>query len=152
MHTQISLFRKKRQIQSIAESLICNHLAPLLFLPMNFKIFILWHNKKVFSNCREPLVEFLSHIILHEVLKHVHKEWKAINAPFQMGAGVFIFCVPLSPISQKRFGKNYFWETYPFFAERLLRGIEVNSSHFLLSFIQTKQGMCSALPIEKWDW
>ena len=55
-----------------------------------------------------------SHYIAQSA-KLVYKEWKAINAPSKTGAGVFIFCIPLSPICQKLFGyKNYHWKTHTF--------------------------------------
>jgi len=60
---------------------------------------------------------------------------KSDKSPSKKGGGVFIFCIPLSPIGQKRFGKTTL-RNLPIFAERLLRGIKVNSSHFLFLFLK----------------
>lgn len=61
---------------------------------------------------------------------------KSDKCPSQKGAGVFIVCIPLSPIGQKRFGKNYQY-LHEIFAERLLRGIKSQYVTFLIFIFKT---------------
>ncbi len=76
-----------------------------------------------------------------------------------MGAGVFIFCIPLSPLLVKSGLVKTTFENIPIFAKRLLRGIRVNSSHFLFLFLKlfiacgfgNKNKICVPLcQFEKW--